>query len=78
MLSHQEQYAQATQNYRSIWEKKTTKQIQKEIESWHRYIDRYSQSYAWHGKDITPPGTLADGDKVLILKEILRDRNLNK
>ena len=61
-------------NYRSFWEKKTSSQIKKEIESWQKYFDKYGQSYSFHGGDMTPPNTLADGDKVLILKEILRER----
>ncbi len=61
-------------NYRSFWEKKTSSQIKQEIKSWQKYFDKHGQAYAFHGSDITPPNTLADGDKVLILKEILKER----
>jgi len=60
--------------YRLYWEKKTASQIKKEIKSWEKYFNKHGQAYAFHGADITPPNTLADGDKVLILKEILNNK----
>jgi hypothetical protein len=60
--------------YRSFWSKKTASQIKKEIKSWQRYFDKHSKSYGLHGSDMTPPNTLADGDKVLILREILNEK----
>lgn len=62
------------ENYRSFWSKKTASQIKKEIKSWQRYFDKHGQAYSFHGGDITPPNTLADGSKVLILKEILKEK----
>lgn len=67
---------QAEEIFKKCWESKTTKQIQKEIESWRKRIDKHGQAYAWHGANMTPPNHLADGDKVMILKEILNERNL--
>ena len=61
-------------NYRSYWEKKTSSQIKQEIKSWQIYFNKHGQAYAFHGSDITAPNTLADGDKILILKEILNGR----
>ena len=60
--------------FRKCWESKTAKQIQKEIESWRKRIDKHGQAYAWHGAGMTPPNHLADGDKVMILKEILSQK----
>jgi len=65
------------ERYREIWEQKTNKQIEKEIKSWHTYMSKHNSAYEWHGKNITPPGELADGDKLLILKEILNGRRIN-
>lgn len=58
--------------YRAVWAKKTTKQIERELASMHRHVQRHSSAYAWHGTGITPPGSLADGDKIIILREILQ------
>jgi hypothetical protein len=58
--------------YRSFWSKKTASQIKKEIKSWQRYFDNVY--HGLHGSDMTPPNTLADGDKVLILREILNEK----
>ena len=63
------------EDYKKVWSLKTTRQIRKELKSWQRYFDKHSAAYAWHGRDITPPGELADGDKACALKEILRERN---
>ena len=62
------------ENYRSFWSKKTTSEIKKEIKSWRKYFNKHGESYSFHGGDMTPPNTLADGDKVMILKEILTER----
>ena len=59
------------ENFHTYWARKTVKQIEKEIQSWRKYMQKHSAAYAWHGKDITPPGELADGDKLCILREIL-------
>ena len=61
--------------YREYWQQKNKNQIEKELLSWRKYIDKHSQAYAWHGSGMTPPGSIADGDKVSILKEILEERN---
>lgn len=60
--------------YKATWRDKTSLQITRELDSWRRRIDRHSSAYALHGKDMTPPGTLADGDKVSALKEVLAER----
>lgn len=60
--------------YRAAWENKTAKQIEKEILSWRKYMDKHGAAYAWHGSGMTPPGSLADGDKISILKDILKEK----
>lgn len=62
--------------FRKIWESKTVKQIQKELASWQKYMNKHGQAYAWHGAGMTPPNHLGDGDKVMILKEILNEKGL--
>ena len=62
-------------NYRSFWKKKTSSQVKQEIKSWQKYFDKHGQAYSFHGSDITPPNTLADGDKMLILKELIKDKS---
>lgn len=58
-------------NFVKVWSKKTIRQIEKELLTWSKYMAKHSQSYAFHGADITHPSTLADGDKVALLREIL-------
>lgn len=58
--------------FRDIWGARTVKQIEGEIKSWQRYMEKNLQSYVWHGKSSTPPDELPDGDKVRILREILQ------
>lgn len=64
----------AEAKFKSIWSRKTIKQIEKELKSWRSYMDSHGQSYTFHGRDMTPLNCLSDGDKVLILKEILADK----
>lgn len=61
------------ESYKEYWAKKTRKQVEKELASWEKYVNKHSLAYSWHGKAMTPPGALADGDKITALKEILRD-----
>lgn len=60
--------------FQAYWRAKSTKQIERELASWRRRMDKYSSAYAWHGTGITPPGSLADGDKVSALRAILDER----
>lgn len=59
------------EQYRDLWAAKTIKQIEREIESMRAYMQRHTQAYAWHGKNMTPPGSLADGDRLMALREAL-------
>ena len=59
--------------YLRNWNSKTTKQVERELASMRKYVQKHSAHYAWHGANV-PPGGIADGDKILILIEILRDR----
>lgn len=60
--------------YKAIWLPKTTKKIQKEVKSWRSYMQKHNAAYSLHGSDMTPPHGLADGSKLTILREILRQR----
>lgn len=59
--------------YLEAWNQKTTKQVERELASMRRYVQKHSAHYSWHGANVSPGG-IADGDKILILSEILRDR----
>lgn len=48
-----------------IWQKKSAKSIQRELDSWRKYTEKYP------GCNKEPPNSLAEGDKIAILKEIL-------
>lgn len=61
-------------SYKALWEPKTTKQVQKEVKSWRLYMQKNNAAYNLHGADMTPPGGLADGSKLTILRDILRGR----
>lgn len=62
----------AEDKYRAHWAAKTHKQVQKELDAMRKYVQRHSRSYAWHGRNSLAPGSLADGDKINILREILQ------
>jgi len=59
------------EQFRDLWAGRTVKQIEREIESMRRYMQRHSAAYNWHGKNMTAPGALADGDKLMALREAL-------
>ena len=64
----------AYNKYRDHWAAKTVKQIEREIESMRRYMQKHNAAYEWHGKAMTAPGSLADGDKLSALREALEIR----
>jgi hypothetical protein len=57
--------------YRSFWEKKTYHQIQNEVDSMHKYMNKHNSAYHWHGANSTSPDEMADGDRMLVLRELL-------
>ena len=57
--------------YRDMWAKKTTKQIEREIESMRKYMQRHNAAYNWHGRSMTAPGSMADGDRLSALRAAL-------
>lgn len=59
------------EEFRDKWAGKSIKAIEKEIASWRSYMQKQTQAYAWHGKGITPPGSIPDGDKLNALREAL-------
>lgn len=65
------------EKYRNYWAQKTDKQVQKECQSMRNYIGKHGSAYEWHGKRMTPPDSLSDGSKLLVLREILQDRGLD-
>jgi len=69
-------YQSRRRSYHDYWNARPTAQIKKELASWRKYIDSHSGAYDWHGKGITPSGCLADGDKVEILRNLLKDRGI--
>lgn len=70
----------AEQLFYKIRKERTKNQLQKELNSWIKYINKPSSlaAYGWHGKDITPPNSLADGDKVSFLKDIIANCKSDK
>jgi delta-aminolevulinic acid dehydratase/porphobilinogen synthase len=64
----------AYEKYKEAWRIKTYKQIANELESMRKYVKKFSQSSSWHGKDMVPPGSMADGDKITALRELLIEK----
>lgn len=62
------------EKYASTWRSKTTKQIEREIESWRRHFQKHNAGYGFTSAAIAAPGALADGDRMNILREILAER----
>ena len=63
------------EKYRKIWNAKTSRQVQREINDWHKHMNKHNAGYNWH---LTNPDSLSDGDRVMILKEILSIKLDNK
>lgn len=61
------------QKFFKSWKDKTVKQIEKELKSWRKYMDKHNAAYTIIGGAMTPPNSLADGDKVAILRDILNN-----
>lgn len=66
----------AEDRYRAHWSAKTAQQVQRELDSMRRYVQRNSSSYAWHGANAAP-GALTDGDKINTLRDILRAKGVD-
>lgn len=63
----------AAQRFLEAWNRKTLKQVEKELASMRKFVQRNSSHYAWHGANVSPGG-MADGDKILILEEIAKSK----
>lgn len=63
----------AIEKYRAIWSAKTVRQIEKEIESMRRYMQRNDRAYSWHGAQHAP-GEMSDGDRLVTLQCALEEK----
>lgn len=59
--------------YRAKWETKTDKQIESERKSWRAHFKKHEGHYFFHGATANP-SELTDGERVMILNDILRER----
>lgn len=53
--------------YRKQWEAKTKRQVEKELDSYQRYLAKHRDTFFQQ----SAPDELTDGDRVFILKEVL-------
>lgn len=53
--------------YRMTWQKKTKRQVEKELESYQRYLAKHRDTFFKQ----SAPDELTDGDRIFILKEVL-------
>ena len=60
------------EKYIKHWESKTLKQCQKELDSWHKHMDKHSTGYHWSNDN---PNDFNDADRVLALKQIIREKS---
>lgn len=63
-----------SERYTSIWEKKTLKQLEKEVNSLREYMKKHDSHYAFHGKALSPE-ELSDGGRLLILLDIMQEKS---
>lgn len=59
--------------YRNIWEAEPTSKVERELKSWQAHFARNEGHYSFHGST-AHPDELADGERVMVLKDILRSR----
>jgi hypothetical protein len=57
--------------FRDLWARKTVKQIEREIESMRKYMQRHRKAYSWHGSDMKATDELSDGSKLCALRDAL-------
>lgn len=69
--------ADAQTTYRALWESKPTKQIERELKSWQSHFAKHEGHYSFHGAT-AHPGEMTDGERVMVLKDILRERELER
>lgn len=55
--------------FESQWRSKTKRQVEKELESYRKYLERYPDSFFQQ----CAPDEMSDGDRVLVLKQILAE-----
>lgn len=53
--------------YRRVWENKSRKQVERELASYQRHLDKHKDTFFQQ----SAPGEMTDGDRVMVLKEIL-------
>lgn len=66
----------AYEKYKELWIKKTKRQVEKEIESMRKYIQKHASSYAFHGNQ-TNPEEMTDGQRLSALKEVLEIKTID-
>lgn len=59
--------------YKAVWAKKTRRQIEKEIDSMRKYMQKHDAAYKLHSGEMTAPGELADGVRLMALREVLEE-----
>jgi hypothetical protein len=63
----------AWEKYHATWSAKTRRQVEKEIESMQRYMQRNDRAYSWHGAQHAP-GEMSDGDRLVVLRDVLTEK----
>lgn len=56
--------------YRGQWQAKTKRQVERELESYQRYLAKHRDTFFKQ----SPPEELTDGDRIRILREVLSAR----
>lgn len=57
--------------YRKQWESKTKRQVEKELDSYHRYLAKHADGHFQQ----SAPDEMSDGDRVRTLKEVLSGKS---
>ena len=57
--------------YRKTWEAKTKRQVEKELDSYQRYLAKHCDGHFQQ----SAPDEMSDGDRVRILKEVLSGKS---
>ena len=62
---------QKIDQYRLIWSMKTKRQVEKELESYHKYLAKHPDSFFQE----PAPDEMSDADRVNVLKEIIAEKS---
>lgn len=67
--SQSKTWEQRYEEYRALWRKKGAKAIERELKSMQAYLQCHADGF----RKISAPDELSDGDRLMALRDLIRD-----